>query len=67
MKIVNKKMFIRGILLLILAVAIAISRFCIFTEATHGILKVVITIGICLLASIYHLVMAVHVDGEDEE
>ena len=49
MKITNKKMFIRGILLLLLAVGIGISRFCIFTEATHGIPKAVIGIGICLL------------------
>lgn len=46
MKITNKKMFIRGILLLLLAVGIGISRFCIFTEATHGIPKAVIGIGI---------------------
>ena len=62
MKITNKKMFIRGILLLLLAVGIGISRFCIFTEATHGIPKV----GICLLAALYHMVMALHIDGEDE-
>lgn len=67
MKITNKKMFIRGIILLILAVAIAISRFFVFVEATHGILKAVIVIAICLLASIYHFVMAVHVDGEEQE
>lgn len=58
MKITNKKMFIRGILLLLLAVGIGISRFCIFTEATHGIPKAVIGIGICLLAAFYHMVMA---------
>lgn len=67
MKISNKKMFIRGIILLILAVAIAISRFFIFIDATHGILKAVMVIVICLLASVYHLVMAVHADGEDQE
>ena len=61
MKITNKKMFIRGILLLLLAVGIGI-----FTEATHGIPKAVIGIGICLLAALYHMVMALHIDGEDE-
>ena len=66
MKITNKKMFIRGTLLLLLAVGIGISRFCIFTEATHGIPKAVIGIGICLLAALYHMVMALHIDGEDE-
>ena len=55
MKITNKKMFIRGILLLLLAVGIGISRFCIFTEATHGIPKAVIGIGICLLAAFIQL------------
>lgn len=67
MKIKNKKMFIRGILLLLLAVGIGISRFCIFTDATHGLLKPIIVIGLCLLASVYHLVMALHIDGEDDE
>lgn len=51
MKITNKKMFIRGILLLLLAVGIGISRFCIFTEATHGIPKAVIGIGNLLTCS----------------
>ena len=32
MRIKDKKMFVRGILLLLLGVGIAISRFCIFTE-----------------------------------
>ena len=67
MKIKNKKMFIRGILLLLLAVGIGISRFCIFTDAAHGLLKPIIVIGLCLLASVYHLVMALHIDGEDDE
>lgn len=67
MKIANKKMFIRGILLLLLAVGIGISRFCIFTDAIHGLLRPIIGIGICLLASVYHLVMALHIDGEDDE
>ena len=49
-----------------LAAGIGISRFCIFTEATHGIPKAVIGIGICLLAALYHMVMALHIDGEDE-
>ena len=66
MKITNKKMFIRGILLLLLAVGIGISRFCIFTEATHGLPKAVIGRGLCLLAAFYHMVMALHIDGEDE-
>lgn len=35
MRIKDKKMFVRGILLLLLGVGIAISRFCIFTDATH--------------------------------
>lgn len=67
MRIKNKKMFARGILLLILAIGIAVSRFCIFTDATHGILKAVIVIGTCLLAALYHMVMALHIDGEAEE
>ena len=67
MKIKDKKMFVRGILLLFLAIGIAISRFCIFSDATHGILKPVIGIGICLLASLYHMVMALHIDGDEEE
>lgn len=50
----------------LLTVGIGISRFCIFTEATHGIPKAVIGIGICLLAALYHMVMALHIDGEDE-
>lgn len=67
MKIKNKKMFVRGILLLFLTAGIAISRFYIFSDATHGILKSVIGIGICLLAALYHMVMALHIDGEEEE
>ena len=39
MRIKDKKMFVRGILLLLLGVGIAISRFCIFTDATHGMLR----------------------------
>lgn len=67
MRIENKKMFVRGILLLVLGVGIAISRFCIFADATHGILNAVIGTGVCLLAALYHMVMALHIDGEDEE
>ena len=58
MRIKDKKMFVRGILLLLLGVGIAISRFCIFTDATHGMLRPIIFIGICLLAALYHMVMA---------
>ena len=65
MRIKDKKMFVRGILLLLLGV-IAISRFCIFTDATHGMLRPIICIGICLLAALYHMVMALHIDGEEE-
>ena len=61
MRIKDKKMFVRGILLLLLGVGIAISRFCIFTDATHGMLR-----PICLLAALYHMVMALHIDGEEE-
>ena len=53
MRIKDKKMFVRGILLLLLGVGIAISRPIIF-------------IGICLLAALYHMVMALHIDGEEE-
>ena len=53
MRIKDKKMF-------------AISRFCIFTDATHGMLRPIIFIGICLLAALYHMVMALHIDGEEE-
>ena len=66
MRIKDKKMFVRGILLLLLGVGIAISRFCIFTDATHGMLRPIIFIGICLLAALYHMVMALHIDGEEE-
>ena len=66
MRIKDKKMFVRGILLLLLGVGIAISRFCIFTDATHGMLRPNIFIGICLLAALYHMVMALHIDGEEE-
>ena len=67
MRIANKKMFIRGIVLFLLAVAIAVSRFLVFTDNNHGLLKPVIVIGVCLLAAVYHLVMAMHLDGEDDE
>ena len=63
MRIKDKKMFVRGILLLLLGVGIAISRFCIFTDATHGMLRPII---FCLLAALYHMVMALHIDGEEE-
>ena len=66
MRIKDKKMFVRGILLLLLGVGIAISRFCIFTDATHCMLRPIIFIGICLLAALYHMVMALHIDGEEE-
>lgn len=67
MRIANKKMFIRGIILLLLAIAMIISRFFIFDHATHGILRAIIFIGICFLASVYHLVMALHIDGDDNK
>ena len=62
-KLHNKILFAKSALF---GVGIGISRFCIFTEATHGIPKAVIGIGICLLAAFYHMVMALHIDGEDE-
>ena len=66
MRIKDKKMFVRGILLVLLGVGRAISRFWIFPDATHGMLRPIICIGICLLAALYHMVMALHIDGEEE-
>ena len=67
MRIKDKKMFLRGILLLVLGIGIGIARFCVFTEASHGLLKVWIVIGLCLLAALYHMVMALRTDGEETE
>lgn len=66
MKIVNKSRFIRGIALIILAAVIAITRIFVFPDAVHGLLKPVIVIGVCLLAAVYSMVMAVRVDGEED-
>ena len=65
MRIKDKKC-LYGAFTLLLGVGIAISRFCIFTDATHGMLRPIIFIGICLLAALYHMVMALHIDGVGE-
>ena len=67
MKKVNKKMLIRGILLLILAAAIGISRFVFFSQNNHGLLKPILVIGICVVAGLVHIVMAVRTHGEIKE
>lgn len=67
MKIENKKMFMRGIILLLLSIIIVVCRFLIFTD-THSLpIRAVIMAGICLVAAIYHLVVSLHIEGEDDE
>ena len=65
MKITNKKMFIRGIFITACRWYWNIKILYIY-RGYAWYSKAVIGIGICLLAALYHMVMALHIDGEDE-
>lgn len=64
MRIKDKKMFIRGLVILVLTIAVIVVRF----SLGRGLsLRFFIVVGLGLLATVYHLVMALHIDGEDGE
>ena len=67
MKIKNKNLFLRGILFILLGIAIAVVRFTIFSHNVHGLLKPILIIGACLFVGIVHVVLAFQNDSEDSE
>ena len=68
MMIRNKKMFIRGILFVLLGAAIAGVRFLIFSHNVHGLLKPILAIAVCLFVGIVHIGLAFQSEsGEEEE
>ena len=68
MMIRNKKMFIRGILFVLLGSAIAGVRFLIFSHNVHGLLKPILAIAVCLFVGIVHIGLAFQSEsGEEEE
>lgn len=67
MKIKNKKLFIRGILFILLGIAIAVVRFTIFSHNVHGLLKPILVIGACLFVGIVHVVLAFQNDNEEDD
>ena len=67
MKIKNKNLFLRGILFILLGIAIAVVRFTIFFHNVHGLLKPILIIGTCLFVGIVHVVLAFQNDSEDSE
>lgn len=67
MTIKNKKYFFRGVLFILLGLAIALVRFLIFSQNVHGLLKPILVIGACLFIGIVHVVLAFQNDSEDNE
>lgn len=67
MKIKNKKLFIRGILFILLGIAIAVVRFVIFSYNVHGLLKPILAIGACLLVGVVHVVLAFQDNNAEDD
>lgn len=66
MKIKNKKLLIRGILFVLLGIAIAVVRFVFFSHNVHGLLKPILAIGVCLFIGIVHVILAFQNDNEED-
>ncbi|MFQ9015268.1 MAG: hypothetical protein ACLR6S_15145 [Lacrimispora saccharolytica] len=66
MRIRKPKMFIRGMLFILLGVAIAVVRFVVFSHNVHGLLKPILAIGACLFVGIIHAVLAFQNDNEED-
>lgn len=64
MRIKDKKMFIRGLIILALTIALIVVRF---SSGRWISLRFLIMVILGLLATAYHLVMSLHIDGDDEE
>lgn len=60
----DKRMFIRGLVILALTIAATVLRF----SLGRGVsLRFLIVTVLGILAAVYHLVMALHIEGEDDE
>ena len=64
MRIQDKTMFIRGLVILALTIAVIVVRV---SSGRWISLRFLIAVGLGLLATVYHLVMSLHIDGDDDE
>lgn len=67
MTIKNKGMFFRGILFILLGIAVGMIRLLIFSQKVHGVLKPIMVAGACLFIGIAHVILSFQNDSEDNE